>query len=249
VKRILVVDDEENIRELYRDELIEEGYEVELAGDGHDALGKFDTFRPDLVTLDVKMPGLDGLEVRGVQAGFHHLGVGCLHREVPRHEGTQGHRAEAFGGEMTVLSLLYEAVFGKKMPESTREVSLAGALTSGLYEVSQAMSTTTGDMQNSLNLIASAATSILRMERVVILLKARGEEELVVRAMAGIPRGRQFEKYRREIHANVFAQIMAKGEGMIVSEARIGNNRKLLRLMQRLGRRRNSRRSSRSAGR
>ncbi len=135
---------------------------------------------------------------------------------------------------MTVLSLLYEAIFGKKTPESFREVSLAGALTSGLYEVSQAMSTTTGDMQNSLNLIASAATSILRMERVVILLKARGEEELVVRAMAGIPRGRQFEKYRREVHANVFAQIMASGEGMIVSEARIGNNRKLLRLMQRL---------------
>ncbi len=63
VKRILVVDDEENIRELYRDELVEEGYEVELARDGLEALKKFESFRPDLVTLDVKMPGLDGLEV------------------------------------------------------------------------------------------------------------------------------------------------------------------------------------------
>lgn len=63
MKRILVVDDEENIRELYRDELVEEGYEVELAVDGLDALRKFDAFHPDLVTLDVKMPGLDGLEV------------------------------------------------------------------------------------------------------------------------------------------------------------------------------------------
>jgi len=63
MKRILVVDDEENIRELYRDELVEEGYEVELARDGAEALRKFDAFRPDLVTLDVKMPGLDGLEV------------------------------------------------------------------------------------------------------------------------------------------------------------------------------------------
>ena len=58
MKRILVVDDEENIRELYRDELVEEGYEVELAPDGHEALRKFESFRPDLVTLDVKMPGL-----------------------------------------------------------------------------------------------------------------------------------------------------------------------------------------------
>jgi len=63
MKKILVVDDEEYIRELYRDELAEEGYHVELAGDGQEALAKMATFRPDLVTLDVKMPGLDGIEV------------------------------------------------------------------------------------------------------------------------------------------------------------------------------------------
>jgi GAF domain-containing protein len=135
---------------------------------------------------------------------------------------------------MTVLSLLREAIFGRKAPDLTRDVSLAGALTSGLYEVSQAMSTTAGDLQGSLDLIASASTSILRVERVVILLRARGEEELALRASAGIPRGRQFEKYRKEVHANVFAQILASGEGMIVSETRVSSNRKLLRLMRRL---------------
>jgi sigma-B regulation protein RsbU (phosphoserine phosphatase) len=135
---------------------------------------------------------------------------------------------------MTVLSILYEVLFGKKPAASVREVSLAGALTSGLYEVSQAMSTTAGDMQSSLDMIASAAASILRMERVVILLKAEGEEQLVVQALAGIPRGRPFEKYRQEVHDNVFAQILTGGEGMIVSETRVGNDRKLLRLMRRL---------------
>lgn len=135
---------------------------------------------------------------------------------------------------MTVLSLLREAIFGRKAPDLTRDVSLVGALTSGLYEVSQAMSTTAGDLQASLDLIASASTSILRVERVVIMLRARGEEELVLRASAGIPRGKQFEKYRREVHANVFAQILASGEGMIVSETRVGSNRTLLRLMRRL---------------
>lgn len=62
MKKILVVDDEESIRELYRAELAEEGYEVDLAGDGLQALRRLDAFRPDLVTLDVKMPGIDGIE-------------------------------------------------------------------------------------------------------------------------------------------------------------------------------------------
>jgi DNA-binding response OmpR family regulator len=62
MKKILVVDDEESIRELYRAELAEDGYEVELAGDGLQALRRIDAFRPDLVTLDVKMPGIDGIE-------------------------------------------------------------------------------------------------------------------------------------------------------------------------------------------
>jgi two-component system, response regulator, stage 0 sporulation protein F len=63
MKKILVVDDEENIRELFRDELVEQGFVVELAEDGFIALEKLASFKPDLVTLDVKMPGIDGLEV------------------------------------------------------------------------------------------------------------------------------------------------------------------------------------------
>ncbi len=63
MKKILVVDDEENIRELYRDEFTEEGYEVRLARDGADALSILESYRPDLITLDVKMPGIDGIEV------------------------------------------------------------------------------------------------------------------------------------------------------------------------------------------
>ena len=61
--RILVVDDEENIRLLYQEELKEEGYEVETAASGAEALGKIRARRPDLVTVDIKMPGMDGLEL------------------------------------------------------------------------------------------------------------------------------------------------------------------------------------------
>jgi len=62
-KKVLVVDDEENIRQLYKEELTEEGYEVFLAGDGEQAIKMVDEVQPDIVTLDVRMPGMDGIEV------------------------------------------------------------------------------------------------------------------------------------------------------------------------------------------
>lgn len=60
--KILVVDDEENIRLLYKEELTDAGYEVDTARDAMDADKKIPVFRPDLITLDIKMPGMDGLE-------------------------------------------------------------------------------------------------------------------------------------------------------------------------------------------
>ena len=61
--RILVVDDERAVRESLRRALELEGYEVELATDGEEALAAGRAGRPDAVILDVLMPGIDGLEV------------------------------------------------------------------------------------------------------------------------------------------------------------------------------------------
>jgi len=62
MRKILIVDDEENIRFLYKEELEEEGFTVELAKNGQEALDKLSLFKPDLITLDIKMPGMDGIE-------------------------------------------------------------------------------------------------------------------------------------------------------------------------------------------
>ncbi len=62
MKRILVIDDEENIRLLYKEELTEEGYEVSVAASAQEALAKIEAERPDLITLDIRMPGIDGIE-------------------------------------------------------------------------------------------------------------------------------------------------------------------------------------------
>jgi len=62
-KKILVVDDEKNIRLLLQDELEDEGYDVILADRGETAIQMIKEDKPDLVTLDIKMPGEDGLTV------------------------------------------------------------------------------------------------------------------------------------------------------------------------------------------
>ena len=62
-KKILVVDDEKNIRILLTEELTDEGYDVVLAKNGSEALEMIKSEKPDLITLDIKMPGEDGLSI------------------------------------------------------------------------------------------------------------------------------------------------------------------------------------------
>ena len=62
-KRVLVVDDEDRIRSVVRGYLENDGYEVAEASDGEAAIRVEEDWHPDLVVLDVMMPGVDGLEV------------------------------------------------------------------------------------------------------------------------------------------------------------------------------------------
>ncbi len=63
MKLILVVDDEARIAQLARDYLAQAGFEAAVAHDGPAALRAFRARRPDLVVLDLGLPGLDGLDV------------------------------------------------------------------------------------------------------------------------------------------------------------------------------------------
>ena len=62
-QKVLVVDDEENIRMLIRFNLEKAGYEVLEAADGKEALGMAQKSLPDIIILDLMLPGMDGLEV------------------------------------------------------------------------------------------------------------------------------------------------------------------------------------------
>ncbi len=62
-KKILIVDDDESLCRLLNAHLTSKGYEVEVAFDGEDGLARVEKFRPDLVILDLLLPGMEGFEV------------------------------------------------------------------------------------------------------------------------------------------------------------------------------------------
>jgi len=62
-KRILVIDDEEIITSLLQDCLEQMGHEVTVANSGLEGLRRVANVKPDVITLDIKMPGLSGIDV------------------------------------------------------------------------------------------------------------------------------------------------------------------------------------------
>ena len=72
-QKILIVDDDNNIAELISLYLTKECFETKIAGDGESALLLADSFAPNLILLDLMLPGIDGFEV-----------CRCLRDIVPR---------------------------------------------------------------------------------------------------------------------------------------------------------------------
>ena len=62
-QKILIVDDDNNIAELISLYLTKECFETKIVNDGELALKEFQTFRPNLILLDLMLPGIDGYQV------------------------------------------------------------------------------------------------------------------------------------------------------------------------------------------
>lgn len=63
--KVLVIEDEKSLRLLYQQDLQREGHEVLLAAEAREGIELAERERPDLVVLDIRMPGMDGLEAMG----------------------------------------------------------------------------------------------------------------------------------------------------------------------------------------
>lgn len=61
--KILIVDDDQNILKLYKEELEDEGYVIVTAINGQEAIEQFEKEAPDLVTLDILLPDIDGIKL------------------------------------------------------------------------------------------------------------------------------------------------------------------------------------------
>ena len=62
-QKVLIVDDEASIQELIRFNLEQSGFDTEVASDGLAALEMFESYKPDLIVLDLMLPGKDGYDV------------------------------------------------------------------------------------------------------------------------------------------------------------------------------------------
>ena len=79
--RILVVDDDRAVRDSLRRSLQFNGYEVDVAADGAEALARVPLARPDAIVMDVMMPRLDGLEAtRALRAAGNEIPDPRAHR-------------------------------------------------------------------------------------------------------------------------------------------------------------------------
>ncbi|MBE0478522.1 response regulator [Candidatus Aerophobetes bacterium] len=94
---LLVVENEESLRKLYQEELEEEGYGVVCVSSAKEALDKIREGHFHLVVLDIKMPGMDGLELLGKMLGEERKIPVIINSAYPRYKSDfMSWAAEAF---------------------------------------------------------------------------------------------------------------------------------------------------------
>ncbi len=106
--RVLVVDDEPDAVELLQEFLTGKGYEVLTAANGNEALQKLKAERPHLILLDVRMPGMNGLEaLRQIREIDREVGVIMVTAVNEEETGREALRLGAFDYIVKPLDLAY----------------------------------------------------------------------------------------------------------------------------------------------
>ena len=116
---VLLVDDEESFRNTLGKRLGKRGMIVEQAGTGEEALKKLETFQPDVILLDVKMPGMDGLTALSkIKSGWPLVEVLMLTGHASMETAIHGMELGAFDYLMKPVE--FEELLDKLEDASTR---------------------------------------------------------------------------------------------------------------------------------
>jgi two-component system response regulator (stage 0 sporulation protein F) len=119
-EKILIVEDDENQRLLYSEELKEEGYEPITAGNGKEAMQILKKIKPDLIVLDIVMPVMDGMEALGRMIGKHKDVPIILYSSYPHYrEDFMSWAADAYLVKSSDLTELKETI--KNLLEKRRK--------------------------------------------------------------------------------------------------------------------------------
>ncbi len=117
METILCVDDDQSILQLYYEELTDEGYKVILAKEGKEALSKYSEEKPDLVILDIRMAGMDGIQTLSAMLAIDRKAKVILNTAYSQHkENFMTWGAEAYvikSSDLTGLKQKIQEVLAK----------------------------------------------------------------------------------------------------------------------------------------
>lgn len=125
---LLVVDEQANSRLLYKAEFQEEGYEVIVAETIKDALVKIHQSKPDIITLDLKMPGTEGIEfLRKVKEEEHDIPVILCSAYAGYKKDFRLGVCDAFvvhSADLTELKAIVKLILNQNQPSVTTKIEM-----------------------------------------------------------------------------------------------------------------------------
>jgi len=188
-EKILVVDDEDVIRDLCHHILSAEGYQVTTASNGTDALEEMSRAAADLMITDIKMPGMDGLELFERVKGLHNdivtifiTGHGTLDTAIESlMRGVEGFVLKPFT-QQELLNAVDRAISRSRLQKEN--IRLKALIP--LFEISKLLVTEI-DLTNLFKIITNILVQEFAADRVSLMLIDEASETLLIRASHGLP--------------------------------------------------------------
>jgi signal transduction histidine kinase/FixJ family two-component response regulator len=243
--RILVVDDEEQVVQIFQDLLTQQGYEVVSSANGDDAISKVTTGKFDLVLTDINLPGVDGLEVvRATKAADKDTVVILITGYASTTTAIDALRQGAYDYITKPFDLWETAKAIERGLESRklivenrsliaqleaanaelqqheeilkRKVERATHRLSRLYEAGKSMNLSLS-LQSTCEVVVAQAARITNARAFLLFLHDAASDDYEAVAAAGLAQG-QFEKLRYSMGIGYHGQVVQNAQAAMVSD-------------------------------